>query len=716
MWSEKQLKPYLQQYDLTEEQQQIVKELLENNWSTLTVRHVMHINDRKITPLRKKLRAELPVMIWHDHPEMTTSDLEKTLGISRKTIMKLLKPLGYNPKAHYQRMISPKQQYLASLGQQHANDQMLTADNIDEFINKHRKTYSYFDVKQALYQHNSALQQQMYHQMTKLSAKRRHELQTNVYQRKVFLKALKLDFPDYTNMQLSGLLYQNARLVRISRTLTDVERQEIIYNYCIGKETAYGLAQRFEITYKRVMKLLQAAGALNVETDQKQNKLRYQKSVDALDQISKDDLHRVAEHKRIKARSGQQISIDYMGQIPQWAWNVVATEQPIDWFDKLHSFFTNKSKVLMFLDLATQYKHRKIAISELDAIFPPLKGVRNVSTLIYNTFGQDQDIKQHTSIQNSQYETRIADLLTKMKIKFKRNDRQIIKPRELDFYLPEQHIAIEVSPIRTHNSNKFRHEFVAPKPSTYHYTKYKHCKTLGIKLLTLFQKDLEEPTWSNITVPMLKFQLTQHVEHVYYGRDVVIEKVDKKVAKKFLNQWHTDGAVAFNTAYGVFNQQHQLLGIAALAKPQVPKYKQMNLLELKRLAWRSDVQVRYGLSKLVSQIKANYCNQFNGLLSYSNNNLGDGSSYAKAGFKFIKETGPQLMFINPRHPQDHYSWSIATPWGAKSGVLAKTFGSQEMTRNEAQKVVETELPHRADRGKGYDAQYDSGNKVWIYQF
>lgn len=43
----------------------------------------------------------------------------------------------------------------------------------------------------------------------------------------------------------------------------------------------------------------------------------------------------------------------------------------------------------------------------------------------------------------------------------------------------------------------------------------------------------------------------------------------------------------------------------------------------------------------------------------------------KAEFKLLKESKPQLTYVNPNHPADHYSWSVATSWGAKSGVIAQ---------------------------------------------
>ena len=51
-----------------------------------------------------------------------------------------------------------------------------------------------------------------------------------------------------------------------------------------------------------------------------------------------------------------------------------------------------------------------------------------------------------------------------------------------------------------------------------------------------------------------------------------------------------------------------------------------------------------------------------------------------------------------------YSWQIATPWSAKSGVLSK-YTSQLSAQNEIDEYIETKMPHRFDDGHGYDRVY-----------
>lgn len=708
-----QLKPYLNYFNFNTSQHRIVKCLIDNQWSTTQTCQQLHINSRKVTPLRRELRQKLPQLIWEENHDLTAADIAKMLKMSRRNVGRQLKQTDYDPKQHYQvsnRYRNQRREDLEILGQESMTAN-LNISNLDTYIESHRQNYSYLALKRSLYDFNPHLRELMYHHLAELSAARIAKLRSNNYARKVFIDASALDFPDYAEKQVQQLVYSALNL-KVPVIITEDDRRQIIADYCRGIKTINQLAVEHKLTYKRVHRILCDANCINNRVKQRQQSLRSKIARQNLAKSSRQS----ASTKLKRAVKQATIPKSYFYSVPDWAQAFVRNIDADGWFSQLRKLFNDKTMTIDFLDLATQKLKHRVSIAELDLIFPPVNGIKDVSRLVYLNFGQDQDIKSHTNSQDSSYEERLAKLLHKWHIKFEQHNRQLISPRELDFYLPEQKLAIELSPIRTHNSNKYRHEFALGKTSTYHYTKYRHCAAQGIEPVTLFQKMLDEPAWTNLTVPFLKLKLTKQAEQVYYARQTKIRQIDKPLAKQFLTKYHFDGSVPARDAYGVFNADDDLLGVFTVTLPQNASQKKLGRLELKRLAWRSDVQVRFGLSKIVAFLKQTYADSFTGLLSFSDNNIGLGLSYQKAGFKFVKESGPQLTYINPRHPNDHYSWSIAIPWGAKSGVLAKAFGSQKISRQQAEKLIELDLPHRADNSKGYDVQYDTGNKVWAYEF
>lgn len=413
-------------------------------------------------------------------------------------------------------------------------------------------------------------------------------------------------------------------------------------------------------------------------------------------------------------RQSVNIPTDYLGQVPEWIWTYVDNQDGLTLLNKLVSFCADYDSIVNMLIDAERVTGHKISFTEIDRYLPPIDGVADWSRLIRQNFPNDDRLSQLTG-GFSRYENQVYDLLQSMDVKFEVHNRSL--GFELDFYLPELKLAIECSPLATHNSNMFRQDDTIFKSKTlnYHANKYEIARQNGITLITLFEKQFVPDVWRNKTVPMLRRLVTGHADVTLYARQIDIRLMsrpdDKKLVDAFLERYHMDGKTPARIRYGLFYRD-ELVGVATFGLPATPSYKDGQTLELKRLAFKSDTQVRYGISKIVARLAKDYPD-YARLMTYSNNNMGHGLGYERAGFTFVKDTGAQLTFVNPKDPLDTYSWSVATPWGAKSGVIAKLLGSQDVTSAQARQLVETELPHRTDDGVGYVAFYDTGNKLWI---
>lgn len=235
----------------------------------------------------------------------------------------------------------------------------------------------------------------------------------------------------------------------------------------------------------------------------------------------------------------------------------------------------------------------------------------------------------------------------------------------------------------------------------------------GRIMLTFMGQDLVEPTWSNFTKPFLFFKF-KGASKIYYGREVKlvnlgISKKKRKEAKEFMNKYHEQQFTGAKFYYEFLDKDDNILGVVTFGTNQ--QYKGKGIIELKRMVFLPDIQIRYALSKVVKNFFKDYP-EYTSMMSYSNNNIGIGNAYEKSGFNFVKETTPSLRYYSPSDPQDSYSWSVASSWGAKSGVIARALYSMDINNKEAEQVVINELPHRTDEGKGYLPVYDTGNKLW----
>jgi hypothetical protein len=309
-------------------------------------------------------------------------------------------------------------------------------------------------------------------------------------------------------------------------------------------------------------------------------------------------------------------------------------------------------------------------------------------------------------------EKMVADLLDSIGVAYRTNDHDMIG-QELDFVIPSAKLAIEVSPCFTHHSNESQVLTIKPKKRSYHKHKHDMVEQLGYELITLTDSHMTRERWRDLTSPFLTLKATGRAEHVMYGRTVTISHETTRSGRRecgsFIDKYHFSGNTPASDYFSVRDAGGAMVGAFSLRKPRKSTGGD---IELARLVWRNDVQVRYGLSKIVHTIARTI--PANTLLSYSDNSMGNGYSYMRAGFAYQGDTEPGLHFVNPHDPMDNYSWQVATPWGAKSGIIARLIRPMEITKKEAKIIVEKDLPHRSDDGKGYFAYYDTGSKRWEY--
>lgn len=322
-------------------------------------------------------------------------------------------------------------------------------------------------------------------------------------------------------------------------------------------------------------------------------------------------------------------------------------------------------------------------------------------------------------ISSSVYERTMEHFLDDLHVPYVRNHKKALHGLEMDFFVPDKQIGIELNPNISHNSNLYavgqvRSMFESHKEPSYHYDKYRRAKEAGITLIQLFTNDLEPTVFEHITSKRLKSLLCGYDE-VFYARNVEVTELtaeaDKKKARDFMDAHHSQGS-SRSKEYWAFRKGDRWLGVASFTK-----HKEPGCMELKRLCFAPGVQVIGGLSKLIAHYFRLH-SECVAVYSYSDNSLGNGNAYEKAGAEFIKETGPALKFISPKDGRDSYSWQIATSWGAEGGVIgtdAESKGlNKPMTQDAINEYIETELSHRSDEFKGYDRVYTPGSKLWKF--
>lgn len=214
------------------------------------------------------------------------------------------------------------------------------------------------------------------------------------------------------------------------------------------------------------------------------------------------------------------------------------------------------------------------------------------------------------------------------------NDRFVLEGLELDIYLPNYNLAIEYCGVFWHASDG--NSLVSIKPKNYHRDKMLLCAEKGIRLFTIFDKDLQyhrEAVFSR-----LRHALGITVTSINTRKCSVV-KLSKKLVDKALNKWHTQGKVSSQIRYGlvdIVDGKRKLVALATYGKPRYAKSKYQ--YELLRFVIRPGYSVPGALPKMQAQFIRDF--EVSSIVSYADKRWGTGDSYKWAGYFFSHTTAP----------------------------------------------------------------------------
>ena len=350
--------------------------------------------------------------------------------------------------------------------------------------------------------------------------------------------------------------------------------------------------------------------------------------------------------------------------------------------------------------------------SELERIAPIVRGpgLRKSMALQLRRDGVI-DINEK-EFRESSYETGVRKFLEDLDVSFEMSNWSIVDGRELDFYLPKQRIAIEISPVSTHHSCTTDSWF-SPKNKNYHFDKWKACLESGITLITLNQCDLDD---LDTTLAHLK-NIILPGRRIFARNTIIEQTTDVRTVKDFIVKYHRDGYHNARFKYLVKDARSlEIIGAFTLSPGRFGKKKDKNL-ELIRLAWKDGVRVVGGVGKVISRIVKDFSDsEFETLITYSQNAWGLGSGYEKAGMTLVSNGSPNVLFINPKDGSDHYSWIIKTAVQSPESVIGKDRSAKGLSLDsstyDVNEYIEKELSHRHGQGKGYFPFYGPGSRRW----
>jgi very-short-patch-repair endonuclease len=207
----------------------------------------------------------------------------------------------------------------------------------------------------------------------------------------------------------------------------------------------------------------------------------------------------------------------------------------------------------------------------------------------------------------SSYELQIEELLSS--VTYKATDRTVIKPLELDFYLPELSLAIEI------DGHFWHRELLISKEES--IIKYSKCKEKGIRLITFYDVEIRDrlPAVKNIILNTLK--QTSKLD----ARKLECKDVPLSEARLFLNTYHLQGWTPAFITKGLYHKE-QLVSLMSFRH-----HKEGT--ELARYC--SIANVRGGSARLLHSAKIR-----TKLVSFCDHRVFTGDMYSRLGFTLTK--------------------------------------------------------------------------------
>ena len=198
-----------------------------------------------------------------------------------------------------------------------------------------------------------------------------------------------------------------------------------------------------------------------------------------------------------------------------------------------------------------------------------------------------------------------------------RNNRKILNGKELDVLCTDQNIAFEMNGVYWHHDRSGKLPLLE---------KTIMAKSQGIHLIHIWDYEWWEK--SDIICAIIKSKLGQ-VDRKINARSCIIKEIDLKTSQDFLNLHHLQGSCRSSLKLGLF-YENELVGVATFGKPRFEKF---DGIELMRMCFAPGVQVRGGVSKLMSYVKES-------ILTYADARFSDARGYLAAGFTYLKQTAP----------------------------------------------------------------------------
>lgn len=263
------------------------------------------------------------------------------------------------------------------------------------------------------------------------------------------------------------------------------------------------------------------------------------------------------------------------------------------------------------------------------------------------------------------------------------NRRDILPSRlELDIYLPEFNLAIEVNGVYWHSESMGKYR-------DYHLYKTLKCNEKGLDLIHIF--DFEWVNKKEILKSIILNRLGRTPNKIYARKCEIREINNTKIIKEFLNNNHIQGYTHSSFNLGLYHN-NELISVMTFGKNRFKK--QSGEWEMVRFCNKLNTNIIGGASKLFNYFLKNLPNQK--IISFSDRRFFEGGLYKQLGFVFEKFTKPSYFYWKNERAYNRMSY--------QKHKLPKLLEIYDPNKTEYQNMLDNK----------FIRIWDCGNGKWVY--
>ena len=267
-------------------------------------------------------------------------------------------------------------------------------------------------------------------------------------------------------------------------------------------------------------------------------------------------------------------------------------------------------------------------------------------------------------------------------LKFLQHNRNIIKPYQLDIYIPQKSVAIQFNGLYWHSDDV--------KLNDYHLMKTQKCLEKNIQLIHVFQ---DQWLYKQEIVKDRINNILGIYNNRVFARKCIIKQIPSNICNQFLQINHIQGRDHSKIRLGLFYNE-ELISVMTFGKPRFNKNYEYQLI---RFASKLNTKVIGGASKLLKYFERKYNPK--SIISYADRRYSNGKLYYALGFQFLNNSEPNYFWCKNQIKFSRYQ----TQKHKLKKLLGQNFNDQ-LTEDQNMYL------------NGYNKIYDCGNMVFVKEY